>query len=107
MSNYHPPTKLREGNVFTGMCLLTRGEVCMPGLRSLLKGGYVWSQLPCGGGGGGGVGILVPGPFRGGYVSWYDKNQLKFIGKTNRLKEMFIFTIWPISCIPLAFLIGI
>ena len=32
---------------------------------------------------------------------------VKFAGKTNRLKEMLIFTIWPISCISLVFLIEI
>ena len=44
-----PQTKLREGNVFTGICL------------SMGEGGYLWSQI-C-------PGVrwvsLVPGPFQG------------------------------------------
>ena len=43
---YHPPTKLREGNVFTGICLsfcpLERG-VGMSGPRSLPEG-WVWPE---------------------------------------------------------------
>ena len=34
---YRPPTKLGEGNVFTGVCLFTWGR-------------YVWYQVPSGGG---------------------------------------------------------
>ena len=33
---YRPQTKLREGNVFTGMCLFTSGE----------RGRYDWSPVP-------------------------------------------------------------
>ena len=35
-----PPTKLGEGNIFTGVCLFTRGY------------GYLWYQIPSGGGSG-------------------------------------------------------
>ena len=48
---YHPPTNLREGNVFTGVCHTVQGGVCMPGPMSLLGG------CAC---------LVVPGPFRGG-----------------------------------------
>ena len=34
---YHPPTKLREGNVFTGLC------------HSVHGGRYLWSHVPSGG----------------------------------------------------------
>ena len=35
-SFYHPPTKLREGNVFTGVCyFVNRGRVGISGLKSL------------------------------------------------------------------------
>ena len=58
---YRPPTKMCEGNVFTSLCLFTRG--CMPGLKPpfLREGGMpgLGSLL--------GVGVyLVPGPFQGG-----------------------------------------
>ena len=48
-----PPTKLRKGNVFTGICLSTGG-------------GYLWSYVPSGRGWVG----LVSGVFWGGYA-WY------------------------------------
>ena len=35
---YHPPTNLREGNVFTGVCHTVQGGVCMPEPMSLLGG---------------------------------------------------------------------
>ena len=34
-TNYRPPTKMREGNIFIGVCLSTRG-------------GYLWYQVPLG-----------------------------------------------------------
>ena len=77
--SYHIPTKLREGNVFMGVCHsvhgvgvggyarfqvpsgggglclvsgLFWGGVVMSGPKSLLRGGgYAWSQVPSGGGG--------------------------------------------------------
>ena len=49
---YHPPMKLRVGNVSTGVCLSTEGggvgisgPMCFPGDR------YLWSQVLGGGGG--------------------------------------------------------
>ena len=60
MFYYRPPTKLREGKVFTGVCLSTRwggvsGPMSFPGV-----GGYLWYQVPSVGGGyfhGQGVGM--------------------------------------------------
>ena len=50
---YHPPTKLLEGNFFTGMCLsrslLAEGRVGMPGPTSPSRGRYAWFQVPAGG----------------------------------------------------------
>ena len=66
LCNYcRPQTKLREGNVFTGVCLST-------GRRSghlsshILSGGYLWYQVPlwgvCPGGGyNQGMGWVCPG----------------------------------------------
>ena len=52
---YHPPTNLREGNVFTGVCHTVQGGVCMPGPMSLLGDVHDWSsQVLSGVGGGGG-----------------------------------------------------
>ena len=53
---YRPPTKLREGNVFTGVCLFTgRGRVSVapgsflvPGPMTFLELGYLWFHVPWG-----------------------------------------------------------
>ena len=46
VSNYYrPQTKLREGNVFTGVCDSVRGGVCLPAPRGVsAPGGGSWSQ---------------------------------------------------------------
>ena len=70
---YCPQTKLREGNVFTGMCLFTNGE----------RGRYDWSQVPswslvqCAWGGGVRI-SLVPCPFQG---VWYLRSHVPSGGK--------------------------
>ena len=46
VSHYRPQTKLRQGNVFIGVCLSTGG---ISGSVSLLWGGYLWYHVPSGG----------------------------------------------------------
>ena len=85
--NYRPPTKLRQGNVFTCVCLSTGMGLGMSGSRSLLgvgdgwvclvtyqfwgwvclvpflfQGWYLWYQVPFGGYNGTGI------PEGGGYT---------------------------------------
>ena len=63
--SYLPPTKLREGNILTGVCHSVQGEwvYLVPGPFWWGRGGciYAWSQVPIG------LGGYVQG-VRGGYV---------------------------------------
>ena len=54
--HYRPPAKLREDNVFTGVCLfMKRGRVSLvPGPYQGV--GYLWSHVPSGRGGTSAVG---------------------------------------------------